>query len=258
VIKNKINFLGTGTSSGIPQLGCSCFVCTSSLVENKRQRTSIFLETKKGKKILVDAGHDVRNQLLQNKITFLDGLIITHHHVDHCLAIEELKYFFFRQENPIELACTEETYVEMKTMFPFFFSKVDSKLKITFITQGQYNFLDEQFYFHVLPHDRHIQTLSFYHEKLVYLIDFSTMDQEYQKFLQQQDISIFIIEMLRKHPRSTHHCYYDVLKLMKKFSYQEAYCVHLSHLLEHEGLTEELKKTKMAIKPAYDGLKKEY
>lgn len=258
MIKNKIFFLGTGTSSGIPQLGCSCFVCTSSLSKNKRQRTSIFLQTKHNKKILVDAGHDVRNQLLQNRIDYIDGLIITHHHVDHCLAIEELKYFFFRQEKPIELACTEDTYLEMKKMFPFFFSKIDSKLKITFITKGKYTFLDENFYFHLLPHDRHIQTLSFYHEQLTYLIDFASIDQEYKDFLKQQKISIFIIEMLRKHPRSTHHCYYDVIDLLKYFSYNEAYCVHLSHLLEHEGLQEDLEKLQMNIKPAYDGLKKEY
>ena len=93
--KTTITVLGTGTSTGIPQVGCSCVVCTSLDHRDQRMRSSIFIETKSGKNILVDTTPDLRTQLLNNKISMLDFAIITHDHADHLHGIDDLMPFCF-------------------------------------------------------------------------------------------------------------------------------------------------------------------
>ncbi len=84
---NTITILGSGTSTGIPMIGCHCDVCSSSFKKNKRMRTSILIQTENGHSILVDTTPDLRTQFLKNKIENIDGVIITHEHADHLHGI---------------------------------------------------------------------------------------------------------------------------------------------------------------------------
>lgn len=93
---NKISILGTGTSTGIPMIGCYCPVCTSTDYRNKRLRTSIFLQTKNGAHILIDTSPDLRYQALKHHITRIDSVILTHEHADHIHGIDDLRPFCFR------------------------------------------------------------------------------------------------------------------------------------------------------------------
>ncbi len=250
----KVIFLGTGTSSGIPQVACSCFVCSSPDPKNKRQRSSLYLETKKSK-ILVDTGPDVKNQLIRHQIQDLDGIIITHHHMDHCVGIDDLKYISYKKEKILKFYCFEKTYQALKVMFSYFFHHENIEFHI--VKEGWNKICEENFYLQEVPHTKSMQTLSFYFEGLIYLTDFAAISDSYHDFLLKNKIELFIIELLRKHPRKGHHCFFQVLSFLKKYQYKEAYCVHLSHYLEHEALEDELKKTNINLRPAYDGLIKE-
>ena len=90
---NKITILGSGTSTGVPILGCKCQVCQSNELRNKRLRTSALIELINGKKILIDASPDLRTQLLNNDIDNIDGVIITHDHADHTHGMDDLRPF---------------------------------------------------------------------------------------------------------------------------------------------------------------------
>src|SRR4051812_26680078 len=93
---NKITILGSGTSTGVPILGCKCKVCQSNELRNKRLRTSALIELSDGKKILIDASPDLRTQLLNTHTDNLDAVIITHDHADHTHGMDDLRPFGFK------------------------------------------------------------------------------------------------------------------------------------------------------------------
>ena len=92
--RQKVLILGSGTSTGIPIIGCKCSTCLSEHSENKRFRTSILITLTNGKKLLVDTTPDLRTQFLNNKVTQLDGVIITHTHADHLHGIDDIRHFY--------------------------------------------------------------------------------------------------------------------------------------------------------------------
>lgn len=98
----KITLLGTGTSQGVPVVGCQCEVCKSSDPRDTRLRTSAFVETD-GVRLLIDAGPDLRQQLLHNRITNLDAILVTHEHKDHLGGIDDVRPIYFMKKAPIEI-----------------------------------------------------------------------------------------------------------------------------------------------------------
>jgi phosphoribosyl 1,2-cyclic phosphate phosphodiesterase len=120
---NKITILGSGTSTGVPILGCKCKVCQSNEWRNKRLRTSAVIETTQGKRILIDASPDLRTQLLREKIDSLDAVIITHDHADHTHGMDDLRPFGFQKKMPIPVFTDHKTTSDLKKKFPYIFDR---------------------------------------------------------------------------------------------------------------------------------------
>jgi len=140
--KNTITILGSGTSTGVPIIRCQCVVCQSLDPRDKRLRTSIYLETKAGNKILVDTGPDLRQQVLQNNICEIDFTIITHEHADHLHGLDDLRPFSFTlPPRSMPVYCSKETLESIKTRFSYVFPKETKQRAEVFLA---YIFLKRQ------------------------------------------------------------------------------------------------------------------
>jgi len=117
----QITFLGTGTSQGVPVIGCDCIVCRSDDPRDNRSRASILISNL-GKNIVVDAGPDFRTQMLNNKVDSLDAVLITHEHNDHTAGLDDLRPFIFRQRKEMPLFVTDSVNTALRKRFEYAFS----------------------------------------------------------------------------------------------------------------------------------------
>ena len=117
----KITLLGTGTSTGVPELGCACEVCTSHDARDARMRCSAMVTTDKGMNILIDCGPDFRTQLLRNPFDKIDAVLRTHHHYDHVAGLDDLRPFCRRGDIPVY--ANSDTLTQVKNFFPYCFAE---------------------------------------------------------------------------------------------------------------------------------------
>lgn len=248
---SRVTILGSGTSTGVPTLGCQCSVCTSSELKNKRYRSSICITFNDGKNLLVDASTDLRSQLLENKISSIDAAIITHEHADHTHGIDDLRPFCFYRETPIPIFTNESTANVLKDKFPYIFQREKvfknkkilgggiPKLDLHNVDIGQNNILGNEITFFKLPHG-HTETLGFCLDKMAYIIDCQKVDEETLNFLKDQELDLLIIDCLRRKKHSTHLHLELSLDYARKIGAKQTGLTHLSHDFDHEQLTLEL------------------
>ncbi|MCY7363148.1 MAG: MBL fold metallo-hydrolase, partial [Ignavibacteria bacterium] len=124
----KVIILGTGTSQGVPVIGCDCETCISTNSKDKRLRTSAYIEVD-GLKLLIDTSIDFRQQMLKNKISDIDAVLYTHHHVDHINGMDDLRQITQKYDKWIELYGNQTTLDEMKISFRYVFDKELIKYK---------------------------------------------------------------------------------------------------------------------------------
>ena len=118
----KFTFLGTGTSQGVPVIGCKCVVCTSKNWEDKRLRTSLLIETT-STTVVIDSGPDFRQQLLRERISKLDGLVFTHEHKDHVAGMDDIRAFNYVNKKPVEIFATTQVQAALKREFHYAFDE---------------------------------------------------------------------------------------------------------------------------------------
>lgn len=246
----RITFLGTGTSTGVPQIGCTCPVCTSTDPKDNRLRTSAVVSVD-GKNILIDCGPDFRQQMLQTRMGRIDAVLITHIHYDHTGGIDDLRPFGEKRTLPIYL---EPSVAEaLRNRLPYCFAEhrypgvpniglqeigLDpfpvAGIEVTPIRVMHYK----------LP------ILGYRIGRLVYITDALTIpEEEYEKMA---DIDVLVINALRKQPHLSHQTLDEALQVIGRVRPREAYLVHMSH---HMGLTAEVeKKLPPHVHFAYDGL----
>ena len=114
----KLKFLGSGTSQGVPVIGCHCEVCTSKDHKDQRFRSSVLITTDAGKKILIDCGPDFRMQMLENNEDHVDALLLTHEHNDHVIGLDDMRPLIFRTRKDIPIYCSKRVGDEIKQRFP--------------------------------------------------------------------------------------------------------------------------------------------
>lgn len=247
----RITFLGTGTSHGVPMIGCNCKVCTSNDSKDKRYRSSILIE-KEGTAVVIDTGYEFRLQCLRAGIKHLDGIIYTHAHSDHLMGLDDLRVFTKETRLPIYSFTHVIDEIEMK--FPYAFQdkpkmglpqldRLDVKPYEEF-TIGSLSFLPVP----VMHGDLLIAGYRF--GNCAYITDVSDiMADDNRKYL--ENIDVLIIGALRETPHATHFSFQQAIDAAKKIGAKDMYFTHMNH----ENLHEELCKRYFGIaKPAYDGL----
>jgi phosphoribosyl 1,2-cyclic phosphate phosphodiesterase len=265
---NKVTILGSGTSTGVPTIGCQCDVCQSSDPKDKRLRSSIYLETKNGNHFIIDTTPDLRTQVLRENITHCDGAFITHEHADHIHGIDDLKPFGFKQDDPINIFTHQKCAQFLHNRFPYIFNTQTHfkgkkplgsgvpKLKLNTI-QNELNYQGDQFYFELLPHG-HTQSLSIYHDGLLYIIDCSDVNESWIEFVRAKGVHTLIIDCVRIKPHQTHLNLEKSLYFAQKIGAQKSYLTHMTHDFSYQALKNDLKSSDFWVEPAYDGLKIQY
>ena len=242
----KLTFLGTGTSSGVPTIGCSCEVCRSQNPKDKRLRCSSLLDVD-GKKILLDCGPDFRQQALRANLTHIDAVLLTHHHMDHILGLDDLRPF-----GEVNIYANEETCTNIHRIFSYCFDndyKGIPQLKLHQL-DGRPFYIGETC---VIPVPIwHYMVLAFGYRigDLAYLTDYKSIDDEQLDKL--QNLKVLIIDALRWEPHFSHANVEESLQLVDRIHPEQTYFVHMNH---HIGLHNEAEqKLPSNVHLAYDGL----
>ncbi len=247
----KITFLGTGTSYGVPMVGCECRVCTSDNPKNHRTRSSIIISDGKYN-ILIDAATELRIQCLKNNVKDLDAVLLTHSHADHILGFDDLRHFNRKQKANIPVYGSEETVNNVYKMFSYAFSEVSSygsKPKVTLTPiNGKLNLSGRE----ITPVDvmhGHEMVTAYRFEKFAYVTDVSQIPQDSVEKLMGLDL--LIIAALRNIPHKKHFSIEQAISMVSRLKPKQTFFTHIAHDIEHEE-TNSILPT--GIKLAYDGL----
>tara|TARA_A100000171_G_C2129189_1_gene145547 strand:+ start:254 stop:1015 length:762 start_codon:yes stop_codon:yes gene_type:complete len=249
----KVTFLGTGTSQGVPVIGCTCEVCRSLDFRDKRLRTSIHIEIG-GSSIIFDSGPDFRQQILRENITCLDALVFTHEHKDHTAGMDDIRSFNFLQKKDIPVYARKNVIEQLKREFAYIFSEtkypgipsVDIKeIKNTPFVIGKTEIIPIEVTHFKLP------VFGFRIKDFTYITDAKTIsDTEKEKI---KGSKILVINALQKEEHPSHMTLNEAIALAKEMNADKTYFTHLSHKMGIHKKTEKLLPENIEI--AYDGLK---
>jgi len=246
-----MTFWGTGTSTGIPMVGCSCAVCRSPNPKNRRRRASVLFEQGEGR-WLIDAGPDFRVQALDAGLAILDAVLLTHAHADHILGLDDLRPLSWKR--PIPVWADERTTNSVRTAFPYFFSAGDGKtsrprLDFRLLEAGKP--LDAAG-LPVLPLAiRHgdASILGFRVGAVAYLTDCNGIPLQTLPLL--EDLDVLVLGALRPHPHPTHFSLDEAVEAARGIGAKRTLFTHFSHDVEHDAWARTLPD---GMAPAYDGL----
>lgn len=250
----QITFLGTGTSQGIPVIGCTCNVCTSKNPKDKRLRCSILI-TYYEKNYVIDVGPDFRTQMLRAVVRDLDCVFITHEHNDHIIGLDDLRPFIFMHNKGIDIHGLPRVLAEIKERFRYAFQfqayPGAPKFELKELNPGE-KFKQDDFELEALQvFHGSLEILGFMFKQVVYLTDVKTLPSETIEKIRGTEV--LIISALRKgKPHHSHLLLEEALAMIEKIQPQKAYLIHLSHLMGmHDEVTLELPGN---VEIAYDGL----
>ena len=250
--KAKLTFLGTGTSQGIPMIGCGCEVCSSTDPQDKRLRSSVFVEYE-GLKILVDAGPDFRYQMLREGITNVDAILLTHNHKDHTGGLDDIRAFNYLEKKATQIYC--EKYVEESLRMEYSYAFAENKYPGA--PEWEVHIIDEQPFsikgVTIVPirgmHFR-LPVLGYRFGDIAYCTDMNHIPEE--EFSKLEGLEHFIINCVRRGRHISHFSLEGAIEVARRVGARKTCLTPKSHQLpKHRLLSEELPD---GIRPAYDGL----
>lgn len=250
----KINFLGTGTSQGIPIIGSLHPVCLSNDPRDKRCRSSILIEKNK-KFLLIDCGPDFRYQMISGGHNYIDAILLTHEHSDHTLGLDDIRPLNNIMNHAIPLYALPRVLDEIKHRFYYFFDKQKypgvSNIKLFQLNIGKYYNIAGMKILPLLIWHGKLPILGYRIEQFAYITDASFIPEDSLKAL--LGLKVLVINALRKMPQHpSHFTLFDALNIINILKPQQSYLTHVSHLLGfHSHIINELP---FNVTLAYDGL----
>jgi phosphoribosyl 1,2-cyclic phosphate phosphodiesterase len=253
--KLHLTVLGSGTSMGVPTLGCHCGVCDSTDPRDKRLRPSILLSYH-GQNVVIDTTPDFRTQALRVGLERLDGVLLTHCHADHILGFDDLRPYNYRQRAPIPIYGTAETFGVVRRVFSYVFDPKPTLSSIPSVelheVDGPFSLLGIPFIPVPLLHGE-MDVLGFRFGRAAYMTDFSRLPESSVPLL--EDLDDLILDALRDVPHPMHQTVEQALALIDRLKPKRAWFTHIAHDLPHAATNLRLKELGYPqVQLAYDGL----
>lgn len=255
-IRGEMILLGTGTSVGVPAIGCGCSVCLSKNPRNNRTRCSVLFGLPEGN-LLIDTPPDLRVQLLREQIGLVHSVAFTHEHSDHLMGLDDLRLFQFYLKGPVQLFCEPVVERRIRAAFHYAFSDTPAthagsrpKFDVHSIGLEPFTTLGAEITPIRLNHGPQFDVLGFRVGNVAYCTDTNGIPPESMERLQGLDV--LIIDGLRFEPHVTHYSIDQAAEIATQLGARQTYFTHCSHELEYEAVNAELPP---GMELAYDGLR---
>ena len=248
----RVTFLGTGTSHGVPSIGCECATCLSTDPRDNRLRPSIYVQSDSAS-VLVDAGPDLRQQALRHHITRVDAIVFTHGHADHILGIDDVRRFNAIMRGAMPCYGDRDTLDDIQRTFGYVFAPDAPKgggvpmLDLKPIA-GPFAIGDLRLRPVPVLHGRK-PILGFRVGTFAYLTDCSALADEAWPMLEALDV--LVLDALRERPHPTHFSLSQAVETAARIGARQTYFTHMCHDLAHEATNARLPQN---MQLAYDGL----
>jgi phosphoribosyl 1,2-cyclic phosphate phosphodiesterase len=250
-----VTFLGTGTSMGVPMIGCTCAVCLSDDPRDNRSRPSILVRFESGATILVDTSSDLRAQALRFSVTRIDAVLYTHSHADHILGLDELRRFNTLQHGPIPLYGDERTMADLRRIFSYAFQTRREPgheyvpQLVPFVLDGPISVVGTEV--RPIPVQHGARTiLGFRFGRFAYLTDCCGIPERSWPLL--EDLDVVVVDALRERPHTSHFSLAQAVEAATRIGARRTYFTHMAHDLGHAATCAKL-PAGMAL--AHDGLR---
>lgn len=255
----ELILLGTGTSHGVPVIGCHCDVCRSTDPRNNRTRTGVAVRTVQGT-FLIDTPPELRIQLLREQLDLVEAVVFTHSHADHLFGLDDLRLFGYRLEHAIPLFCEEAVETQIRSSFSYAFgSKTENLhagaiplLEFRRIGLDPFELLGERIQPIRLLHGR-LPVLGFRIGNVAFCTDVSFIPPESWPLLEGLDV--LVIDALRDEPHATHFGIPQAIAVAERVRPRQTYLTHVSHHLDYQATNARLPK---GVELSYDGLRIPY
>lgn len=243
--------LGSGTSQGVPVIGCHCETCMSTDAKDKRYRSSVLFRSQ-GVNVLIDTGPDLRSQLLQQEVEQVDAVAYTHAHQDHTAGLDDLRPLIFRQNRPMPLYCTEEVEGRLRQQYGYIFDNADypgvPKVSFHRLEGGWVEIAGLPFR---LIHAWHgsLAVVGFRLGGISYLTDANRIDDSELEVIKGSDC--LVLNALRDEPHYSHFHLEAAVEVGRKSGVPKVYFTHISHHFEPHAQLEKRLPEGFAV--LYDG-----
>lgn len=248
--------LGTGTSHGVPVIGCHCPTCRSTDPRNKRTRTGVAVTSEAGT-ILIDTSPELRQQLLREQIELVHAVVYTHSHADHIFGLDDLRLFGYYLNRPIPLYCEPTVDRQLRAAFSYAFEPPNPELhhgavpllELRPLTLEPFELLDWSILPIRLMHGK-LPVVGFRFGDVAFCTDVSLIPEE--SFERLQNLDVLIIDALRDKPHATHFGIPQALEVVERVRPKRTYLTHVSHYLDYTTTNRRLPP---GVELSYDGLR---
>jgi len=255
-ISGQLIMLGTGTSVGVPTIGCGCEVCRSDDPKNKRLRCAVVLGLPGGN-LLIDTPPDLRTELIREGIGVVHAVLYTHEHTDHLFGMDDLRLFPFYLGHPVPVYCEERVEKRIRHCFDYAFTDREEthagawpKIEFHRIDTTPFTALGEPIIPIRMHHGPHFDVLGFRIGNIAYCTDTSDLPREHWHLLEGLDT--LILGALRHRPHPTHYTLEESVEIARVLNPKRTIFTHMSHELDYATTNAKLPK---GMELGYDGLR---